>query len=379
MKVEITAKALRHIIGRVAPLIERRNTIPILNNVKLDTSGRVLIAQATNMDAWAWAFTEEANIIEPGAAFLSAHTITGMLTGLPNDTEITIATDDEKTTVKVVAGEISLEWSEPAHKADEFPEAPSVLDGATGFKVKADDFRALLERVRFAISDEETRYYLNGIFLQEKGEHVLAVATDGHRLARFRQHANGLAGMLPPGGIIIPRFAIPHIMANLSAPAANKPVSVSCNETHVAVLVADEFHLITKLVDGTFLDYERVIPDTKNLCSRARFNKARLAHTLRLVNRVAHRQSAVELEFEPNAVNLRSYTGAHERVHARVPALCGGPTSGVGFNGRYFIDAVKHIEGELVDVLVSGPAEPSILAAPGDDPDFITVLMPMRY
>ena len=268
MRFVADRNSLLRALGHITGIVEKRNTIPILSNILIgaEASG-VLTLKATDLDMEAIE-TIPAKVSTPGAATVPAHTLHDIVRKLPDGAEIDIELKGPEGRLKVTAGRASFELS--ILPADEFPDMGQA-ELPHRFTVEGGELKRLFEKSRFAISTEETRYYLNGIYLHRveggASPKLRAVATDGHRLAQVETEAtSGTEGM---PGVIVPRKAVAEIIKLLDDGQA--PVEVALSPAKIRFAVG-EVVLTSKLIDGSFPDYARVIPaaNTKFLDSRKR-------------------------------------------------------------------------------------------------------------
>ncbi|MDH5798926.1 MAG: DNA polymerase III subunit beta, partial [Paracoccaceae bacterium] len=256
MKFTIERASLLKTLSHVQSVVERRNTIPILSNVKLDAaSGRVGL-NATDMDLDI-VDQAPANVSEPGATTAPAHTLYDIVRKLPEGAEVELATDKGGDKLVLKSGRSRFQLS--TLPTDEFP-VMSGGDLPNSFTLGAGDLRSLIDRTRFAISTEETRYYLNGIYLHAadgaSGKVLRAVATDGHRLASVEVACPKGAEKMP--GVIVPRKTVGELRKLIEDSGDDIAISLSDAKIQFAF---DGATLTSKLIDGTFPDYERVIPE----------------------------------------------------------------------------------------------------------------------
>ncbi|PWB82580.1 MAG: DNA polymerase III subunit beta, partial [Methylocystaceae bacterium] len=272
MKVTIERAALLRALGHVHRVVERRTTIPILANVLIDAKAGALLLKATDLDL---EITERAaaDVAQDGATTLPAHTLYDIVRKLPEGAQVSLEATGEQ-------GQLLLRSGRSRFHLQSLPESdfPDVTSGdfSHRFSLPPADLKKLIEKTQFAISSEETRYYLNGIFLHstEVEGHLLlrAVATDGHRLARVELPAPaGSAGM---PGVILPRKAVAEIQRLGEDAQGAVAIELSTNKMRFSF---GETVLTTKLIDGTFPDYGRVIPannDKRLTVERDAFAKA---------------------------------------------------------------------------------------------------------
>ena len=250
MKLTIDRMSLLRPLGQVQSVVEKRNTIPILANVVLSAEDGKLSLTATDMDMDI-ATEVGCSVMSPGTITMSAHLLYDIARKLPDGSEVEISVGDGHAMVS--AGRSSFRL--PILPVEDFP-AINSSELPVNFPISAADFRDLIDSTRFAISTEETRYYLNGIYIHkaDSGE-LCAVATDGHRLALTRQTLPSGASQMP--SIILPRKAVGELRKLLDD--FDGEVLVGLSETR-AEFCFGVVRLTSKLIDGTFPDYTRVIP-----------------------------------------------------------------------------------------------------------------------
>ncbi len=272
MKVTLERAALLKSLGHVHRVVERRNTIPILSNVLLRADGQSLLLKATDLDL---EVTERlaADVGQKGATTLPAHILYDIVRKLPDGAQVTLEATGE-------TGQLTLRSGRSRFSLQALPDSdfPDLAAGefSHDFKLAASDLKRLIDKTQFAISNEETRYYLNGIFLHaiEVEGHLMlrAVATDGHRLARVEIPAPAGAAGMP--GVIVPRKAVAEVQKLIEDPALEVRVEISPAKIRFTF---GDVVLTSKLIDGTFPDYARVIPsgnDKRLVVDRAPFAAA---------------------------------------------------------------------------------------------------------
>src|SRR5882757_7933560 len=255
MKLTIERAALLRALGHVQSVVERRNTIPILSNVLLRAEGSKLALSATDMDL-EMVSSLAAQGSQAGATTVPAHTLYDIVRKLRDGAQIEFETTGEKGLMTLRSGRSTFTLS--CLPPEDYP-LMAGGDLAHNFLLSAGDLKRLIDRTRFAISTEETRYYLNGIYLHaaksDKLDMLRAVATDGHRLARMEiPLPEGASGM---PGVIVPRKTVTELRKLLDE--MDQDVAVALSDTKIRFTFADTV-LTSKLIDGTFPDYDRVIP-----------------------------------------------------------------------------------------------------------------------
>jgi len=358
-------KSLNH----VQSVVERRNTIPILSNVKIDASVDSLKLSATDMDIEVIEKTS-ANVMQNGEVTASAHTLYDIIRKLPDGAQVELVYDNNQ--LALASGRSSFKL--PCLPADDFPSLTSG-DFINTFKLESNDLRSLIDKTKFAISTEETRYYLNGIFLHSlevEGVEVLrAVATDGHRLALSEMVLPDGASNMP--GVIIPRKAVLEIRKLIDEISGE--VEINLSESKIRFSVGDTF-LTSKLIDGEFPEYERVIPKENDKILEVRAKSFSDA-----VDRVsaisAEKSRSIKLNFDKGLVVLSASSPDNGSSSEELEANYESDSFEIGFNSRYLLDILQQIEGEAVRFNMSGPDAPTIVND-ATDGSSTYVLMPMR-
>ncbi len=362
MRLVIEKGELSRALGHVTSVVERRTTIPILSNVLLKASPAGLEFKATDLER---EVVEEAkaDVSQPGALTVPAHMLHDIVRKLPDGAQIELKRDADKERLTLSAGQarFALQTLGP----EDFPDI-AAGDLGHSFEVPAAELKRIIDKTRFAISTEETRYYLNGIFLHtaetNKTPMLRAVATDGHRLAQAELALpKGAAGM---PGVIIPRKTV-HELQRL-VEGVTDPVRISVSAVT----------LTSKLIDGTFPDYGRVIPqgnDKEMLVPNHTFTAA----VDRVSTVASERGRAVKLAISKNklilSVNNPEGGSATEEISVTYDAA---PIE-IGFNARYLLDIASQVEGEEARFLLADAGSPTMIKD-SDDNGALYVLMPMR-
>ncbi len=370
MKITLERAALLKSLGHVQSVVERRNTIPILANVLIRASEQAVSFVATDMEIEINE-TLSGQVTKAGAVTAPAHTLYEIVRKLPDGAQVELSSASG-TQLVLTAGRSQFRLG--CLPVEDFPKMPEG-DLRHKFMLTAPDLRALVDRTRFAISTEETRYYLNGIYLhatKDNNVEVLrAVATDGHRLARVEMPApKGTKGM---PGVIVPRKTVGEVRKLVDETSAPVEIMLSENKVRFAF---DGVVIASKLIDGTFPDYERVIPsgNDKTLTARAReFGAA--------VDRVAtistERSRAVKLSLSDGQMVVSATAPDAGSATEEVEVNYEGPPMEIGFNARYLLDILQQTEGDGVRFNFADSASPAIVQDEADE-SALYVLMPMR-
>jgi DNA polymerase III subunit beta len=373
MKLAIERAALLKSLAHVQSVVERRTTIPILSNVKLEAQDGGLALTATDMDL-SVVERAPAEIGQPGATTLPAHTLYDVVRKLPEGCRITLERAESGAELTLRAGRSTFDL--PCLPAADFPAlSDEGLDHS--FAIGAGDLRRLIDRTRFAISTEETRYYLNGIFLhaidEGAGSCLRSVATDGHRLARVETALPEGAEGMPP--VIVPRKTVAEVRKLIDEEDAEQPIEVALSTARIRFKVGEAV-LRSRLIDGTFPDYQRVIPSGND--------KLLLAPTKLLseaVDRVAtiatEKGRAIKLSVAGGKLTLSAISPEAGRAVEELDVGYGGDPLEIGFNARYILDMNSQIEGDEVEFALADAGSPTLVRDPKDS-STLYVLMPMR-
>ena len=371
MKVTIERSALAKALGHVQSVVERRNTIPILSNVLLQAENSALTLTATDLDI---EVSEEApaDVADGGATTVSALTLFEIVKRLPDGAQVRLELAGEEGRLQVSAGR--SQFALAVLPADDFPSLTGD-DLETRFSMPTDDLSRLLHKTRFAMSQEETRYYLNGVYFHAHtdGDAPLlrAAATDGHRLARLDAPLPDGAASMP--GIIVPRKAIAELSRLLEDADENVEIAVSPAKIRFGF---GPGRLTSKLIDGSFPDYERVIP--KDNTNVLRVETKDFAQAVDRVSTVsADRTRSVKLALE--ADNLRLTVNNPEAGSAleELSVDYGGDAIEIGFNARYLLDVAQQVDGETATFRLADPSSPTVIVDE-EDTRALYVLMPLR-
>ena len=370
MHVTIERSKLLALLNHAQNVVERRTTIPILGNVRLDAGEGRLGLVATDLELTVTE-TAPAEVLRAGALTLPAHTLFDVVRKLPEGSEVAIVKEPDRSEATVAAGRTVFDL--PTLPAADFPSMTAEAFERS-FKMKAADLARLIDKARFAMSTEEARYYLNGMHFHtaENGATAVlrAVATDGHRLAKVEAPLpSGAAGMPP---IIVPRKAIGEIRKLIEGA---DDVHVSLSASKIQVRVGDA-QLVSRLIDGTFPDYERVIPQSND--KRVTLDAQAFAKAVDRVATIATEKTrAIKLSLQSGRLLLSAVSSETGRGQDELDvSYVDGPLE-IGFNARYVLEMLAQIAGDTLDVEIASPASPTLVRDAGDG-GVVYVLMPMR-
>jgi DNA polymerase-3 subunit beta len=366
MKATIERAVLLKSLSHVQSVVERRNTIPILSNVLMDAreDGSIRL-MATDLDLQVDE-SVPATVTQAGATTISAHTLFDIVRKLPEGSQVELTAAEGK--MQVVAGRSRFNLS--TLPRDDFP---VIAEGElpTRFELPAVTLREIIEKTRFAISTEETRYYLMGIFLHVVDDQLRAAATDGHRLARVTVARPDGSEDMPD--VIVPRKAIAELYRLLEEVEGTVEISLSPTKVRFGLGSAV---LTSKLIDGTFPDYNRVIPTANDKLLKLD-PKSFSAGVDRVSTIASEKTRAVKMSVDRDRVTLSVTSPENGLATEELPADYGADGLEIGFNARYLLDILGEIEGDTVEVHLADAAAPTLLRE-NDKSNALYVLMPMR-
>jgi DNA polymerase-3 subunit beta len=367
MKVTIERAQLAKSLAHVHRVVERRNTIPILANVLLRAGKSSVELKATDLDLEI-VETAPGEGKQTGSTTVPAHMIHDIVRKLPEGAQVELQSAADGTQLQVRAGR--SKFTLQALPETDFPDL-AAGEMTHSFSIAAADLKRLIERTQFAISTEETRYYLNGIYLHAVDDKLRAVATDGHRLAQAEiKGPKGTKGM---PGIIVPRKTVAEVQRLIDD--AGEEVKVELSATKIRFSLGNAV-LTSKLIDGTFPDYGRVIPagnDKSLVVDKGEFMSA--------VDRVStvssERGRAVKLALTDGKLTLSVINPDSGSATEELEVEYGAEALDIGFNGRYLLDILQQIEGEKARLKLADPGSPTLLEDL-EGAGALYVLMPMR-
>ena len=371
MKVTLERSALLKSLGHVHRVVERRNTIPILSNVLIQAEGSELSLKATDLDLEI-SGSVPADVTQAGATTVPAHVLYDIVRKLPDGSQVTLEIAGD-------SGQMLLRSGRSRFNLQALPEGdfPKLSAGELShhFTLPAADLKKLIEKTQFAISNEETRHYLNGIYihtLDVNGKTMLrAVATDGHRLARVEIKApQGAVGM---PGVILPKKAVAEIQKLIDDLSAEITIELS---TQKARFSFGPVILTSKLIDGTFPDYNRVIPannDKRLVVERSAFAAA--------VDRVStissERGRAVKLALNDGKMILSVTNPDSGSAVEELEVDYDSAPIDIGFNARYLLEITAQLDGDTALLKLADAGSPT-LVQDREGAAALYVLMPMR-
>ena len=366
MKITVEQETLLKALAHTQSIVERRQTIPILANVLLEAAGESVSLKATDNEL---EISEKipAKVEEEGAITVPAHKLYDIVRRLPDGAELSLAFSEEPNQVNIVSGRSKFALASIA------PEGfPTMAREETpfSFDLAAEQLLALINQTSFAVSVEETRYNLHGIYLHEKEGALAAVAPDVHRLACAKTDLPN--GAMDSPGVIIPRKTIGEVAKLAAENVENLHISLSANQIRFKM---NEIELSSRLVDGTYPDYEKVIPANNDKVLEA--DAKALANVIERVSVVSEKSRGIKLSVRENLLQVSATAVDEGSAEDELDAVYKGEELDIGFNFRYLLDILAQIKGQNVKMLLQDGVSPVILQDAADS-SALFVLMPMR-
>ena len=364
MKFNAGREALLKPLQAVIGVVERRQTMPILANVLLSAKDGQLAITATDLEVELVA-TTELDIESPGEVTVPGRKLLDICKALPDGATIAISQSGEKVAVRSGRSKFSL----TTLPAAEFPVVEDI-NAEDAIEVPQKSLGRLLEKTHFSMAQQDVRYYLNGLLIETGGKHLRAVATDGHRLALCQVELED--GGLPEKQVIVPRKGVLELQRLMSGEGN---VSVALGSNHIRIQL-DGIRFTSKLIDGRFPEYDRVIPkDPGNeLLGERDMLKGALQRTAILSN---EKYRGIRLVVRDGGLTLQAHNPEQEEAEEEVEIGYQGEEMEIGFNVNYLVDALGAIESEQVSLAFVDANSSCLLREPGND-DCKYVVMPMR-
>lgn len=362
MKIQIEQPKLHALLSRVQNAVEKRNTIPILGHVLLNASDSTLTATGTDLDVEVRT-TAESTVEQSGGCTVDISLLMPIVGKLQKGKLVTLESDGLQLSIKQGSANLRLNCL----PIDDFPSMASNEYAAT-IQTSQQEVKRLFDLTAFAMSSDETRYYLKGVYLHSVDGKVRAVSTDGHRLA---QAVSGIEYELP--GVIVPSKTVGLIRALLDG---DGDVTIQATENQKIRVDVGHSVITSKVIDGTFPDYTRVIP--KQNSNTVTFNAYNAKTAIGLVQLISQQKTrAVKLDIRDGQVVFYVQDAAAGEGHEAVDAEIAGEFCAIGVNGKYALDCLALAEKGDVTIHYGGSGDP-MLVTYDSEPDFLAVVMPFR-
>ncbi|NBV05886.1 MAG: DNA polymerase III subunit beta [Proteobacteria bacterium] len=367
MQFEVVKPVLLKAISNVNGAVEKKNTIPVLQNIKIDVKDGKVNLTATDMDILV-TVNFDADIKNGGATTVPAQMFFDIVRKIPDLSAILIS-QESPTILQIKSGK--SKYNLPCIDAAEFP---NLSEGELSKEIEVDSegLAKMIDKTRFAISNDETRYYLNGLFLQsikrDSGFELRSVATDGHRLALSYLPSENLDSEF---GVILPKKSVAEIRRIIDG---SKKIKISVSRVKIKI-IADNTVIVSKLIDGEFPDYEKVLPRANNQISV--INKKSFFDCVDRVSTVAtDKHRSLKLTIENGKMNLQVNTNDGSFAYEELDVNYTSERIETGFNSRYLLDVISQIDKEELLMCFKDNASPAIIEA--KDMNSVFVIMPVR-
>ena len=373
MKFSIDRSALLIALQHIHSVVERRNTIPILSNVLIEAKEDGVYLTSTDMDITVIEKVDlgESEVTQLGTTTTSAQMLYDIVRKLPDNIKVEFLSEkNDRLGIKASSSSFALNCL----PSEDFPSIAQE-DFKHSFNIDALDLVRLIDKSSFAMSLEETRYYLNGIYLhaikEDNVDKLRTVATDGHRLSRVDINLPQGAEGIP--GVIIPRKTILEIRKILEDHTGN--VSLSISETKIK-LSFNNVVLTSKLLDGTFPDYSRVIPEHND--KLVTISNQSISEAVDRVSTVStDKTRAIKININKGSVVISATNPDKGSASEHLDVDYNGDEVEIGFNSKYVLDVTRQIKGNEILIKLSDSVSPT-LVYDKDDKEVLFVLMPMR-
>ncbi|MCG6868247.1 MAG: DNA polymerase III subunit beta [Gammaproteobacteria bacterium] len=365
MELTIPRETLLLPLQQVIGAVERKNTKQILGCILLRLTDEGVYLGATDLELGIEARID-LETSEQGSFTLPARKLLDICRALPDGSEIRMKTGGEK--IRLTSGPSRFELA--SFPAEEFPRQKD-FEGECSVSLSQESLRNILERVAFAMAQQDVRYYLNGLLLEVAETHIRGVATDGHRLA---MHSEVLStGLSEVKQVILPRKAVQELLRLLDR--NDSVVNVDIDSNHIRVAM-DGITFVSKLIDARYPDYNRVIPgDDGHLLVADRDSLVQALSRAAILSNDKYR--GVRLILSQDLAKLEANNPEQEQAEEQLPVTYSGPEMEIGFNVQYLMDALSAIDWESVEIHLTSDDGSALIKAPGDSPSRY-VVMPMR-
>tara|TARA_Y100001970_G_scaffold250697_1_gene322687 strand:+ start:4492 stop:5604 length:1113 start_codon:yes stop_codon:yes gene_type:complete len=369
MKFNIKRPLLFKTLSHVQSVVSKKNTLPILSNILIEAYKNNLSLSSTDMDL-SIKETVDCNVIEEGSTTLNAQIIYDIVKKMPEESDVEfISNNGNLLTIRSNVSKFSLSCL----PKDEFPIIETKAEGLN-ISIDADIILNLINKTKFAISNEETRYFLNGLYLninKNNGtNNLVIVGTDGHRLATASSNIKNLDKEVP--GVIIPKKTINELSKILSETKTKINIDISLNKI---IFYIDNLVVISKLIDGNFPDYSRVIP--KNNQHHLKIDRLKLRSAVDRVSTIANEKSpTIKFKLLKDLVNLSS-NNENSTATEDLNAQYDGDEIVIGFNAHYIIDILDSLDEDEIKISFDNSSTPIVVKETLKS-EIIYVLMPMR-
>lgn len=366
MEVHIEKNALLPALNRACGVVERRQTLPILGNILLKAEDDRLVVVGTDLEVEIRTWCRARTAV-PGETTLPARKLIDIVRNLADGAEMQLKESGDKCRLISGRGRYVLGSLSPS----DFPSSQESFESDSEYSLSEGEFRRLLDKTAFAMAQQDVRYYLNGLLIESTSRGIRSVATDGHRLARYDLETDG---ELTQGVSVIVPFKTVGELRRLLSDVDGK-IGVSVGQRAIRVALADSV-VTSKLVDGKYPDYERVLP--VDLTQKVRVDKGLLKQTLIRAAVLSNEKfRGVKIVFEPNLLRLQAHNPEKEEAVEELDLGYSGPCVSIGFNVAYLLDVLGAIDVDQVDIWFKDSDSSSVWRG-AEKVEESFVVMPMR-
>ena len=364
MKIRISKDKIREAVKKVVSAADKRGNIPILSNILLEADDNILRLTATNLEIGVSTLIN-CEVVEPGRTTVNAQKAAKLFSSLTGE-EFEVETDDNRLIVKSANSRFSLAALSP----DEFPEVE--FPENFGVKLLSSDVDRAIKKVSYAVSKDEARYILTGVYFCSLGDRIHAVATDGHRLALYEMKAEA-----EEFSAIIPRRSLAELRKLLRE---SDEVEFLGKENKIFFRVGDTL-LWSSVIEGEYPDYMAVIPEDNPLKCVA--GRDELVSALKEVSVIYDKEEvrAVVISITPGNMKLTAkkmdIDSASEEAEVNIPVEYNGEEFEIGFNINHLLESVSSFDGDTIKILMDQPISP-VLIVSDEEPELKNVIMPMK-
>ena len=365
--IQATRDAILRPLLTVAGIVEKRHTLPILANILMTKDAGRVSFLASDIEIQISTTAELSQSEDQAAMTVSARKLIDILRALPENIPVTVKLDDRRATIQAGRSRFTLQTM----PVDDFPTVNTARDWPASLTLPQKQFRHLLQMVHFAMALQDVRYYLNGLLLVADGEVLRVVATDGHRLAYCDTEVSGAA--MTHRELILPRKSVLELMRLLGDSADLLAIDLADNQARFRF---GEVEFVSKLVEGKFPDYQRVIPTShsrKLVASR----EALAASLSRASILTSDKFRGVRLTLEPGSLGIQASNTEQEEAQEEVETDYAGERLEIGFNVGYLQDVLGNLKTEQIQIEFGDASTSALFSVPGES-QFKYVVMPMR-
>lgn len=370
MKFQLDRTSLLGCLQVVQGVVERRERLPILSNVLINLEDERISMTTTDME-----IELVSRVAAPGGqageVTVPARKLVDICRTLPDDASVEFSTGENRATLRAGRSRFTLNTL----PATDFP-TTEAIDGVVKAEVALHDLKELIDRTHFAMANQDVRYYLNGLLLEFRGQRLRAVSTDGHRLAQAEVDLQENTGSEEVHQCILPRKGVHELLRLIQG--SDEPATVTVGKASLQASIGD-VTFTSRLIEGRFPDYNRVIPRTEQCDKEAEVDRELVRRSLQRASILSNEKyRTVRLSFADGSLHVTANNPDHEEAEDEVDIQYTGEAVEIGFNVGYLIDALGVLPTEAVSIHLSDPGSSCLLTPKDDDGSCRYVVMPMR-